>query len=887
MFDLENGIRKWRRALQKNASLREGDIAELESHLREETARQVGSGLDEEAAFRAALARSASSDVLGAEFKKSLPRRGGRAASRGPLNFLAGLFPGYLRLALRRMVKHKGYSLINVLALTVGIAACGLVLVYVLFETSVDTYHKDADRIYRVGLYRKTAQGEDVLAGNYTPLAPVLKEQYPQVEYAAQLASGGFEPQPVVYRDKAFKEANIYAASPDLIRILDIPLLRGDPGDALERKNTILLSERMARKYFGLEDPLGKTVRIDDKDCEVTGIVGDPPANTQIQHDILMSIKSELETEEYLQGWRPGIAGVITLIKLKPGVDAAEFEGLIRDLPVKYAGEDLKKMGAVNLMVLQPLKKLYLYESTMESLRPSMKLVYLYIFSAIAFLILILACMNFINLATARSAGRAAEVGVRKAAGAQRHQLIVQFLGESLVVAFVAFALAVFLILLVLPVFEGLARISLDGKALLKPIFAASLLGLTLFIGIASGIYPALFLSAFRPAAVLKGRLRTGLKGLRLRRALVVAQFAISITLIIGTLLIAGQIGFMRGQPLGFAKEQRLVINFRTWAMMEDNYETAKSEILRHPDILAATACSGVPGKGINRTYYYPTGLQAEKGLALRSLRADHDFFRVFDIAVVAGRPFQKDIATDTYGALILNEQGARAFGWATPDDAIGKTLTDRPIPVVGIVRDFHWWGLQRPIEPMVVRVAPDLFRYIAMKVNTKDLPLTIAHVKAVYDRLFPGEIFEYFFVDEAFDRQYATEVRMGRLFRAFTGVALFIACLGLFGLASFMAEQRTKEIGIRKSLGASVPGIVVLLSKEFTKWVLLANLIAWPAAFFVGRKWLDNFAIRMPMPWGLFLLASGLALAVAQLTVSYQSIRAATANPVDSLRYE
>jgi putative ABC transport system permease protein len=366
-----------------------------------------------------------------------------------------------------------------------------------------------------------------------------------------------------------------------------------------------------------------------------------------------------------------------------------------------------------------------------------------------------------------------------------------------------------------------------------------------------------------------------------------VAQFAISITLIIATLVVAGQVGYMRRQPLGFAKEQRLVINFRTWGMMTENYQALKSELLRHPSILAATACSGVPGKGINRTYYYPTGLQAEKGQALRSLRADHDFFEVFEIPVVAGRGFRKDVATDTYDALVFNAQGAKAFGWATAEEAVGKTMTDRLIPVVGIVKDFHWWGLQRPIEPMVVRVAPDLFRYIAMKVETKDLPATIAHVKSVYDRLYPGEIFEYFFVDEAFDRQYAVEVRMGALFRAFTGVALFIACLGLFGLAAFTAEQRTKEIGIRKTLGASVTGIVRLLNWEFAKWVLAANVVAWPVAYFLGRKWLENFAVRMPMTWGLFALATVLGLTVALLTVSWQSVRAATANPVDSLRYE
>ncbi len=886
MFNLEKEIRKWRRALQKNASLGENNIAELESHLREEMARQAAAGAGEEAAFQAALDRSASAEVLGAEFGKSRSRRIQRASVRRPWGFLAGIFPGYLRLALRRMIKHKGYSLINVLALTVGIASCGLVLLYVRFETSVDTYQKDINRIYQVGLYQKTAQGENVTGGNYTLLAPALKELYPQVEFAAQILSGGYEPQPVVYRDKAFKEENIWTASPDLLPVLDIPLLRGDKSEALIRKNTVLLSERIARKYFGAEDPLGKSVRINDRDYEVTGVIGDPPPNTQFKHDMVLSFKS-VEEEEHFQGWHPGMAAVMTLIKLKPGVDAVDFERTIRDLPEKYAGEELKKMGATNLMVLKPLKKLYLYEPTLESFRPSPRLVYLYILSAIALLIFVLACMNFINLATARSAGRAGEVGVRKAAGAERRQLVFQFLGESLFVAFASLALAVILILLFLPVFEALTGIVLDGAALLRPAVIAWLVGLTLLIGIASGIYPALFLSSFQPVVVLKGRLRTGLKGARLRRILVVAQFAISITLIIGTLIIAGQVSYMRDQPLGFAKEQKLVITFRTWGMMMSNYETVKNELLRHPDILAATACSGVPGKGVNRTYYFPTGEQAEKGLALRSLRADHDFFRVFDIPVVAGRPFQKDIPTDTYTALVFNEQGVRSFGWATPEEAVGKTMTDARIPVVGIVRDFHWWGLQRPIEPMVVRVAPDLFRYIAMKINTKDLPATIAHVKAVYDRLFPGEIFEYFFVDENFDRQYNTEVRIGRLFQVFTFVALFIACLGLFGLASFIAEQRTKEIGIRKTLGASVPGIVTLLSREFTRWVLLANLIAWPVAYFVGRKWLENFAIRMPIPWGLFLLASGLALAVAQLTVSYQSIRAATANPVDSLRYE
>lgn len=880
MFDPEKAIRDWRRSLQRNATLGEGDIAELESHLRDEMDRRAAAGADPESAFRAALDLSAGSDDLGAEFGKTRRRRGPRSA-------LTGLFPAYLRLALRRTVVHKGHSLLNVLALTVGLAACGLVLLHIRFETSVDAFYKDVERTYRVNLYRRSAQGEEIVAGNYTPLAPTLKERFPQVEAAGQVFSGGFEPQPVVYRDKAFKEANIYAANQDLLRVLDIALLRGDPADALVRRDTVLLSARIARKYFGPEDPLGKKVRINDRDCEVTGLTADPPANTQFQHDIVMSARTEMEREEFLQGWRPGIAGTMTLVKLRTGVDPAGFEALIRDLPSEYAAEELRKLGAVNRMVLQPIKKLYLYEPTADGLVPSPRLVYLYVFSAIALLILVLAGMNFVNLSTARAIRRAAEVGVRKAAGATRRQLVLQFLGEALVTAFLSLVLAASLVLLVLPAFKTLAGAAIDESALLDIGTVAPLVGLTFLVGILSGLFPALFLASFQPVAVLKGRLRTGPAGARLRRALVVAQFAISGTLIIATLIVAGQIGFMRRQPLGFAKEQKLVVNFRTWGLLTENFEAVKTEFLRHPSILAATACSGVPGKGINRTYYFPTGLQAEKGQALRSLRADHDFFEVFEIPVVAGRGFRKDIATDTYDALVLNEQGARAFGWTSAEEAVGETMTDRRVPVVGVVKDFHWWGLQRPIEPMVVRVAPDLFRYIAMRVDTKDLAGTIAHVKSVYDRLYPGEIFEYFFVDEAFDRQYAAEVRMGALFRAFTGVALFIACLGLFGLAAHTAEQRTKEIGIRKTLGASVPGIVGLLNREFAKWVLLANVVAWPAAYFAGRKWLENFAVRMPMPWGLFLLATALALAVALLTVSYQTVRAATANPVESLRYE
>jgi len=343
----------------------------------------------------------------------------------------------------------------------------------------------------------------------------------------------------------------------------------------------------------------------------------------------------------------------------------------------------------------------------------------------------------------------------------------------------------------------------------------------------------------------------------------------------------------MKNQPLGFDKEQKLVITLRGWEMITDKYETVKSEFLQHPAVLNATASSGVPGSMINRTYVFPFGEQDSKGQAFRSLRCDHDFAEVYGLEFVAGRPFNKKIQSDTYEAFIINESGVKAFGWNSPEEALGKELWDRRYPVIGVVRDYHWWGLQRKIEPMIMRVVPDLFRSITLTVNTSDMQSTLSFLEKKYTELFPGDLFEYLFVDTNFDIQYRSEERLSRIFQIFTILGIFIACLGLFGLASFIAEQRTKEIGIRRVLGASVSQVIVLLSKEFTKWVLIANLIAWPLAYFVARKWLQNFAYRMAVGVEIFILAATLALIIALCTVGYQAIKAAISNPVDSLRYE
>ncbi len=886
MFDLEKEIKRWRKSLLKSESMEDGYIEELESHLREEIKRLRESGLSEEESLKRANDQMGQPDSIGDEYFKTdvrdVPGRALWTSSR----FMPALAWSYLKVTLRKIRQNKAYSAINIIGLATGIACCLFILLYVLFELSFDRFHKDVDRIYIVGQDRKSEAGRELVLGNFPLLAPTLKDRYPQLKSAGRINQGWITQ--VKYKDKIFKEDSLWDADPGIFDVLSIPFIQGDPQTALERPNTAVMTKSFAQKYFGDLDPLGEIVTIGEREYEVTGVVQDPPANTDFVYKIIKSWKTiEMDEEDHWRSWDPGIAGTACLIKLNEGIDVNDFEGQIQRIPREFCGDELDKRGFEYKFFLLPLKNLHRVTISGDQIKPSSKLIYVYIFSAVGLLILLIACMNYMNLATARSANRATEVGMRKVVGAFRHQIVRQFLGESLLIVLIALVIAVSLVQVLLPQFNNLALTKFTSQSLVHPGIMIGVFLLLIFVALGAGSYPAFFLSSFKPISVLRGAIKSGAKGAVMRKILVVGQFSISIALIICTLVIFRQITFMKNRPLGFDKEQKLVITLKGWEMITDKYKAVKNEFLQHPSVLKATASSGVPGSMINRTYVYPYGEQETKGQAFRSLRCDHDFTEVYGLKMVAGRSFNKEIQSDTYKAFIINESGVKAFGWDSPEEALGKELWDRRYPVIGVVKDYHWWGLQREIEPMIMRVVPDLFRSITLTVNTSNMHSTLEFLKKKYAELFPGDLFEYFFVDTNFDIQYRYEERLSRIFQIFTVLGIFIACLGLFGLASFIAEQRTKEIGIRRVMGATVSQVVVLLSREFTKWVLVANLIAWPLAYIAVRKWLQNFAYRMTVGVELFIFAAALALVIALCTVGYQALKAAVANPVDSLRYE
>lgn len=793
------------------------------------------------------------------------------------------MISNYLKIALRNTRKHKIYSFINIMGLAIGMACCVLAFLYVRHEQSYDKYHKDGDRIFRIAQKIQKDAAELDTARVAAPLIPAIRESLPEVQNAVRFQIATWDS--LVEREETkYYEDWVMIAENDIFDVLTIPFIRGNPENALTRPSTVVITEKVALRYFGQDDPLGQSLVLWGNPVEVTGVIADYPRNTHLRYDIIVSLNG-FEKVWNLENW--GWTGFYAYVKLRPSVDPGEFEEKIRHIADRYAGEKLEEWGETFTFYLQPISSIHLHSHLVSEIGAPGSQRDITIFSVIGMLILLISCINFINLATARSAERAKEVGVRKVVGAFRTQLTRQFLMESMLTAFISLALSFIIVALVLPYFNTLTGQSLEGHDLYNPLVILSLLGFVLCIGFLAGIYPAFLLSRSKTVNVLKGSKGHDARGNLLRRLLVVAQFSITIILVIGTLTVYRQIDFMKNKYLGFDNHQKLIVP----ADMGERYESVKSEFIQNSSITGATACWNVPGRLANLIEARLVGEPDEKAQSMNFYYVDSDFIPEYKIEVVAGRPFQKEVQTDIDNTFILNETAARAFGFTAPEEAIGKRMYEGGSggigTIIGVTKDFHFKGLQTKVEPLVLQWSPAYFSYLSLTVETQNLSQTISFVRKKWNELRLGRLFTYFFLDEDFNRLYQSEENLGRLYFTFTCLAVFISCLGLAGLSSFTAEQRTKEIGIRKILGASMSKILILLVREFTRWVLIACPIAWPVAYFVIHKWLQGFAYRTNPSILVFGLSAAFAFFTAVITVSYQSIRAAAANPADSLRYE
>jgi putative ABC transport system permease protein len=793
------------------------------------------------------------------------------------------MISNYLKIALRNTRKHKIYSFINIMGLAIGMACCVLAFLYVRHEQSYDKYHEDRDRIFRIAQKIQKDAAELDTARVAAPLIPAIRESLPEVESAVRFQIATWDS--LVEREETkYYEDWVMIAENDIFDVLTIPFIRGNPENALTRPSTVVITEKVALRYFGQDDPLGQSLVLWGNPVEVTGVIADYPRNTHLRYDIIVSLNG-FEKVWNLENW--GWTGFYAYVKLRPSVDPGIFEEKIRHIADRYAGEKLEEGGETFTFYLQPISSIHLHSHLVSEISAPGNQRDITIFSVIGMLILLISCFNFINLATARSAERAKEVGVRKVVGAFRTQLTRQFLMESMLTAFISLALSFIIVALALPYFNTLTGQSLEGHDLYNPLVILILLGFVLCIGFLAGIYPAFLLSRSKTVNVLKGSKGHDARGNLLRRLLVVAQFSITIILVIGTLTVYRQIDFMKNKYLGFDNHQKLIVP----ADMGERYESVKSEFIQNSSITGATACWNVPGRLANLIEARLVGEPDEKAQSMNFYYVDSDFIPEYKIEVVAGRPFQKEVQTDIDNTFILNETAARAFGFTTPEEAIGKRMYEGGSggigTIIGVTKDFHFKGLQTKVEPLVLQWSPAYFSYLSLTVETQNLSQTISFVRKKWNELRLGRLFTYFFLDEDFNRLYQSEENLGRLYFTFTCLAVFISCLGLAGLSSFTAEQRTKEIGIRKILGASMSKILILLVREFTRWVLIACPIAWPVAYFVIHKWLQGFAYRTNLSILVFGLSAAFAFFTAVITVSYQSIRAAAANPADSLRYE
>lgn len=809
----------------------------------------------------------------------------------------------YLKIAFRNLGKYKFISFINLFGLTVGLTCCLLILTYILHETSYDKFNSKADRIWRVTRSFNNPQGIESLhlSSVAPPFGPLLQNDFPDIQKMTRLFPTGTLP--FRYDNKIFSEKNVFFADNNLFSIFDIPIIRGDRTHPLSEPFCLMMTPDAAHRYFGDADPINKIVRVNNQyDIKVTGIFSPLPSNSHFHADVLISFPTLNDSAIYGQknlaiNW--GNNSFWTYLLLPKNYPVHHMEAQFPAFLDRYmanvngygTGSTPHKLTKI---FLQPLTDIHLRSHLDDELEPNGDINRVYIFSAIALFILLIACINYMNLSTARSALRAKEIGIRKVSGARRNELVAQFLCESILLSYMALLLAGALTILSLPWVNSITGLDLSSQSILHTGVLLPILVAPLLVGALSGLYPAVFLSSFQPAKVLKGLFKAGGGTVSFRKVLVVTQFAISIVLLISTAIVFQQLHYMQDANLGFNKEHIVTMGYNNG--LDKTYESFRNALLQDPHILDATRSSRIPsGRLLDEQ-----GASTESGDSLKPVVADikyvavdFDFLKTYGIPLAAGRDFSRQYATDTNNFL-LNVAATRVLGVSSPEEMIGKNFSYGGVKghVIGVMRDFNFESMHQQILPIIFVAPPESqagnsYGNISIKLAGGDIAGSLAHIEKTWKRYLPEVPFDYTFLDERFDQLYKTEQRQGSLFTTFAGIAIFIACLGLFGLSAFTITQRVKEIGIRKVLGASAGNIVGLLSRDFLKLVAIAALIAFPIAWYSMHNWLGDFAYRISLEWYVFAAAGFLAAAVALVTISVQAVRAALANPVKSLRSE
>ena len=804
----------------------------------------------------------------------------------------------YLKIAMRNLLKYRFISFINLFGLTVGLTCCLLITTYILNELSYDRYNTNAANIYRVTRTFKNTNGAVSLKLSTIspPFGYYFPSEFPQIQKMTRLLQNG--PMPTRYNDKIFNEQGMYFADENLFDVFSVKTIKGNPKTALSEPFSIMLTEKTAKKYFGDEDPINKVIRFNSQfDCKVSGIYKEFPANSHLHPEMLVSFNTLKDSVVYgEEGLRTnwGNNSFFTYLLLPPNFKAANLEKLFPAFLDKHMANQYKgnKPSKLTELGLQKLTDIHLYSHTDYEAEPNGDISRVYIFSAIALFILLIACINYMNLSTARSALRAKEIGIRKVIGARKKELIFQFLSESVIICFTATIIAMLLTWAGIPWLNKVSGQQLSFQTLMQAKILIPLFITPFVIGIISGLYPALFMSSFQPVKTLKGLFKVGGSSISFRKVLVVTQFAISIILIITTFIVFQQLHYIQTRALGFDKERVLTMNYTN--EVSKQYDAFRTELLQNTSFKDVTRSSRIPtGRLLDNM-----GASVMNGDSLQPVvsdikyvNCDYQFLNTFGIPLAAGRFFGRDYGTDTMN-YVINQSAVKAIGWKSDQDAVGKDFQygGKKGHIVGVIKDFHFESMHQAIVPMVLIMLPPSNSYynnVSIKIAGSNTTAAVAAMEKAWKKFFPQTPFEYTFLDENFNKLYQSEQRQATIFTSFACIAIFIACLGLFGLSAFAISQRIKEIGVRKVLGASTGGLVGLLAKDFLKLVAVAAVMAFPIAWYAMNSWLKDFAYRINIQWWVFIVAGLLAALIAFVTVSFQAIKAAVANPVKSLRTE